>query len=124
MISHGVCWYMASKACFLSSLNGLSCRKSHSMAGSLTGRGVSITSAKELITMRLSRVWGHLLEVFLGEASAAETAKIHPKIHGFPVKSWWIGRCSHGDAEAKADKKKVGMYFTTPLYEFAMNCGG
>ena len=42
------------------------------------------------------------------------------------MKSWWIGRCSHGAAriEAKADKKKVGMYFTTPLYEFAMNCGG
>jgi hypothetical protein len=34
---------------------------------------------------------------------------------------------SKGDdllATRKADKKKVGMYFTTPLYEFAMNCGG
>ena len=28
-----------------------------------------------------------------------------------------------GDSVSQADKKKVGMYFSTPLYEFAMNCG-
>lgn len=30
---------------------------------------------------------------------------------------------SIGDSVSQADKKKVGMYFSTPLYEFAMNCG-
>lgn len=35
-------------------------------------------------------------------------------------------RCQHYIRQGtryNADKKKVGMYFTTPLYEFAMNCG-
>ncbi|CAK9088489.1 Coiled-coil domain-containing protein 130 (9 kDa protein) [Durusdinium trenchii] len=35
-------------------------------------------------------------------------------------------RCQHYIRQGtryNADKKKVGMYFSTPLYEFAMNCG-
>lgn len=35
-------------------------------------------------------------------------------------------RCQHyihQGTRYNADKKKVGMYFSTPLYEFAMNCG-
>ncbi|CAJ1456891.1 unnamed protein product, partial [Effrenium voratum] len=35
-------------------------------------------------------------------------------------------RCEHYIGQGtryNADKKKVGMYFSTPLYEFAMHCG-